>query len=224
LSSSLSESLSSFFNSFFYVIISIIFLTLGFSFLSSYGYHKDRTKTGLISGIIGAVFVMLFFNASLVGIFLSIAIIITSVYIIPLSNTYGKEFKKWTRFRVGSNSLGKVFMIINVFVALGIFLSVSLNMGFYQGSFKENLATSLTTMTAVPQGFEDVVNQTTARQETEKFISQAIDNSPFFQIYLRWLPILLAFGVWVVLEFLRTFIFSNIGGIFTYALIRMNKN
>ncbi|MFH0949066.1 MAG: hypothetical protein V1802_01105 [Candidatus Aenigmatarchaeota archaeon] len=203
----------------FTVLLAIVMLVLGFSFLSSYGYYKSNYKIGLISSV-SVVFILFVMNASVASIFLSIAIIISAAYIIPLSNTYGKELKRWIHFRVGSNSVSKILMITNILVALGIFFSVASGLESYQSSFKEEITEMTMGMISVPIESGDVATKEMIKDK----ISDFVENFPMMKTYMQWLPAIVAFEVWVALEFLRAFIFSNIAGLFSYVLIRLQKN
>ena len=63
-----------------------------------------------------------------------------------------------------------------------------------------------------------------ANQDLENAIRQeiqnSVDSSPIFNSYIRWLPVTSAFTIWVLLEFLRGLILSNIGGLFSTAILR----
>ena len=200
------------------VFIAFIFLVLGFAFLCLHGYKSGDYRTGIYSGIFGAVFVVLATGTSLPGIFLAAALIISSAYIVPLSYTYSKELKKWVFFRVGSNAIGKALMIINMLLALGIFLSVASNMSFYGASFRNDIKQSMTdiAMASAPASIPD-------RAALEAKVAESVDSMPIINSYVRWLPILTAVLAWFALEFLRLLL-SNIGGIFTKILFSVSKS
>ncbi|MFH0832543.1 MAG: hypothetical protein V1900_02375 [Candidatus Aenigmatarchaeota archaeon] len=204
-------------NQFYTLLLAMIFVVLGFSFLSSYGFFKDERKIALFSGIC-ILPVLIVFRFSITSILLSAGIIITNIFVMSLSNTYGKELKRWVLFRVGSNSIGKALMIINIMIAVGVFLSLLYNLSYYQNNFKSDLSSTLEKIVAesVPFG------QQLPKEEISKQITAAIDNMPLFDAYIRWLPLLTAFGVWAMLEFLRVFL-PLIGGIFTFVMIKLQK-
>jgi len=200
---------------FFSILLAIILLVLFFSFLSSYGYFDINKKLGLAAGLITAVITLIVFP-TITGAFLAISLIVACFYITPLANTYGKEFRKWVKFRVGSNAVGKALLIFNVLLALGIFFSVLSSSQFYQSSFKNELKSTLTEIALAALPAAGVPND--VKTEVESRVANSVENSPLINAYLRWLPVLSALGVWVILEFLRNIIFSNIGGLFNYVL------
>jgi hypothetical protein len=215
-----------FLNPFAYIFLSIIFLVLGFAFLSSYGYYNTNKKIGLICGIIGAVFTITFLNFSIISIFLAASIIIGCVYVIPLSNTYAKELKKWVLFRTGSHSISKILCIANILVVIGIFLAILLNLSFYENSFKSDITETMTNvaMSSIPETqvmLYDAAAKNTLEQELKKQIENTINDSPIFNAYINWLPATSAFSIWVLLEFLRGLVFSNIGGLFSSGILRI---
>jgi hypothetical protein len=67
--------------------------------------------------------------------------------------------------------------------------------------------------------FDETMKQK-LEQELKEKIETSVDESPIFNAYIRWLPAISAFTIWVLLEFLRGLIFSNIGGAFTTGLLR----
>ena len=199
-------------------LLAFVFLVAGFAFLSSYGFIKSYSRLGLTSIVI-AVLIIILFSFSLLSIFLSAAIIISSVYIIPLSNTYGKELKRWIFFRTGSHSISKALLITNILITMAVFSTISISLDYYQQSFKEDLSNTMTSMIAssfseeIPSDLSEEVNQSIA----------SLFESPMIGAYIRWLPVLTSVLVFFVLEFFRSLIFSNIGGFFTDILIRINR-
>jgi len=203
------------------IFLALMLLTLGFAFLTVYGFFKGdnkekNLKVGLASGAIGSIMLLFILGFSFISIFLAVALIICCIYIIPLANAYGNELKRWVFFRVGAHSINKVLLIVNVLLVLGIFFSVLFNINFYQESFKHGVTSLIKEMTIgsvsspVGEVFESELNST-------------VENVPLIEAYMRWLPVLTAFGVWIVLEFLRGLVLSNIGGLFTSLMIRIEK-
>jgi hypothetical protein len=219
---STTDSLAVLLSQFVGIFISFLFLVLGFVFLSTYGFFiKDsRFKdislwVGFITGIISFIIFSIIFH-SVMSIFLSVAVLISSIYIIPLANTYGKELKKWIFFRVGSHSVSKVLLIINLLIALGIFISVLANQQFYKQSFENEITDIAASM--IPQ-----TNNSIIKEEIGKQISASLQKSPIFESYFRWLPVISALGIWVIFEFLRGLIFSNFAGLFSTIMIRLKN-
>jgi len=200
-------------------LLAFVFLVAGFAFLSSYGFIKSYSKIGLISIVIAAL-ILILFNFSIPSIFLSVAIVTSSVYIIPLANTYGKELRRWVFFRTGSHSISKTLLVTNILITIAVFSTVSISLDYYEQSFKEDLSNTMTSMLAssfseeVPPALSEEMNQS---------IAALFEDSPIITAYIRWLPVLTAFILFFVLEFFRSLIFSNVGGFFTDILIRVNK-
>jgi len=152
--------------------LALIFLVLGFMVLVGYAISiKDKRKSqkyvGIVSGIAGAVIFLFMFKFTITSLFLAVSVIISSVYIIPLSRTYEQELKRWKLFRIGSNSSGKVLLIFNVLVSVGILVAISMNMSYYENSFLNGFSSTVKTIS---------VQQSTALADTyiESYRSSAI--------------------------------------------------
>lgn len=194
---------------FFPIFLSLVFLSLAFDVLTSYGFYKNDSRTGAIAGIIGALVYIVMFGFTITSAAFAVGVFVASYYIVPLSNTYGQELKKWVRYRTGSNSVGNALFVFNIILALGIFIAVMANLALYQESFKQDFSESIMAAVGDVQGI-DVSAQ----------IERALDESPLFASYFRWLPVFTGFGVWIVLEFLRSVILSNISGAAARFIIR----
>jgi len=102
---------------------------------------------------------------------------------------------------------------------MAVFSTISISLDYYQQSFKEDLSNTMTSMIAssfseeIPSDLSEEVNQSIA----------SLFESPMIGAYIRWLPVLTSVLVFFVLEFFRSLIFSNIGGLFTDIIIRVNK-
>jgi len=225
---STTASLAAVLSEFIGLFISFLFLSLGFVFLSTYGFFiKDSKESrfkdinfwvGFITGIIALIIFLTLFT-SMVSIFLSVAVLISCIYIIPLANTYGKELKKWIFFRVGSHSVNKALLIINLLIALGIFVVVLSNQQYYKQSFQDDMTNVVTSM--IPNN--TMTDNTAIKEQLSLQIKNALQSSPIFESYFRWLPVISALGIWVVLEFLRGLIFSNFAGLFSTIMIRLKN-
>jgi hypothetical protein len=197
--SSVMSSVASLLSPFYGVFAGLVFLTLGFSFLSSYGFFSTRSRMPYISPFIGSAAVLMLLGASIMGIFISVAMIVSSFYIIPLSNTYGKEFKRWVFFRTGSNSTGKVLMILNIIIFAAVLLSALSAAQAYQEEFKKGIADSLVMLAPdaqLPDEFRDVVNKEIIEEQAKKVIRETVDSSPVVASMARWLPILISISAW----------------------------
>ncbi len=204
-------------------LIALLFLVLGFAFLSSFGFCSEKKSIAVFAGIVGAVAAVALFKFTPLSLMVAVAIIVSSLYIVSMSNVYAKELKKWVFFRTGSSSISKAFMIFNIFVFIGIVLTVYGSLPAYQSSFKESFVESVVSVVPQNMGQVDNIDPEIARQQIRNYVESTVDSSPLLNSFLRWLPILVGFSAWIILEFLRAFIFSNIGGLFTSLLIRINK-
>jgi len=198
------------------IIIALVLLVVSLSFASSYGYFSGETKTGLILGVICAVLTAAFFQ-TLMGLFMALSAFVAFVYVIPLSNTYGKELKKWVKYRVGSNAVGKAFLIINILLAVGILISVLAGLSYYRTSFQTELTDTMTQITMASLPVHGVISESVVREK----IAASIADSQLFSAYFRWLPVFSAFSVWIIMEFLRNLVLSNIAGISTSFIVRL---
>jgi hypothetical protein len=205
------------------VFAAFLFLIAGLAFLSSYGYYKNRREISLISSIVGAIVIIVLFNVSIISMFIAAGLIISSVYVMPLANTYSKELKKWILFRTGSNSIGKALLVFNIILAIGIFVAVYANLSVYSTNFKNDMneAVSSVALSSIPD-YQMMTNE--MREKVKAQVENSINNSELFNAYFRWLPATSAISIWIILEFLKGIVFSNIGGIFTKIFIKMEKN
>ena len=205
---------------FVFVATSLVFFTLAMSLMAYHGSKSERKYAGSLSGIAGALISIILFP-TIAGVFLALAFLICSFYAVRFSNMYAKELKKWVRFRIGSNTVGKVFLIANIIIALGVFSSVLLQQSQYESSFKQEIKESVRSLALSLPGAStappEVLNQ---RIEST---ASSLTSSKFFSAYIIWLPISAGFTTWIVLEFLRNLIFANLGGLFTYSLSKVSK-
>jgi hypothetical protein len=217
------ESVGALFAPFVSAIVGFIFLVIGLSFLSSYGYYKNYRNVGLISSVIGSITTIILFNVSIISLFIAAGLIISCIYVIPLANTYSKELKRWVLFRTGSNAIGKALLVFNIILALGIFFAVLANLSIYSNNFKQEMNEDVASiaLASIPD-YQLMTND--MREKIKTQVENSINNSPLFNTYFRWLPATSAVSIWIILEFLKGIVFSNIGGLFTKTFIRMSKN
>jgi hypothetical protein len=216
-------------NVLWYLVLSTVFLTLGYVFLCISGVSSPDFRPGLIVGTIASAVFLIMFNFSMVSLFLSAGMLITCAYIMPLSNTYFLEFKRWKLFRVGSNSIGKVLMILNVLVAVGSFVYLSGQNTQYGEAFKQQLSDTLKQI-SLQQAISNIDKQypfltPDQKQEiidlrTQQIEAQDLTELGFLDTYITWLPLTTAATIWFVLEFLRTFVLSNLAGLFSWLLLK----
>lgn len=196
------------------ILLALVFLTLAFSFLAAYGFYENRKKAGLVLSLIGGAIFFFFLGFTLASLVVAAGIVAAGYMIIPLAYTYGQEFKKWIRFRVGSNAVGRALFLFNLVVALAVFVAVLAGLQAYQAEFRSDMKESISAIIAptLPAGIDP--------RNVDALIDQQISSSPLFAAYARWLPVLSAVGVWFLLEILRLFL-PFAAGAFTSALIRL---
>lgn len=198
------------------LLASLLLLAFGLSLLIYCGYRKD-SQAGKISGVVGAALALVFFPTAL-GLFLAAAVFFSAYLSVKLSNAYGREARRWARFRVGSNASGKALFVFNIIVSAGVFFAVLASQPAYEASFRQELTDAMKSIAFSLPGASllppDVLSQR---------IESAISSSSLFAAYIRWLPVTTAFGTWVMLELLRNVLLANISGLFTGAMIRKQK-
>ena len=209
--------LYAFLSPFYLLFLGLIFFVLGISVLSYHGYTKNSQEPGKLAGIVSAVFALLLFP-TLMGLFIAISVFVCCLYSPKLSSAYSKELKRWVFFRTGSNTTGRVLFVVNIIIFIGIFLTVLINQQTYATQFRQDITDSMKSIAIALPGASsipsDILNQR---------IESAVQTSPLINSYIIWLPVTAAFMAWVVLEFLRNVLLSNIGGVFTYIMLRKSK-
>jgi hypothetical protein len=203
----------------FFVITGLVFLVLAYSFASAYGYYEERKKTGLLLSLVGGIIFFFMIGFTLASAGLALGVFISCFVIMPLANTYGHELRRWIHFRVGSNTISRSLFILNIVIALAVFFSVLFSLASYQIAFRDDLKSAITdsVKSSIPTGIISV-----DASAVDSMISGQVDaslSSPIFTAYFRWLPVISAFSVWAVLEFLRLFL-PYLAGAFTAAIVR----
>lgn len=211
------DALSTALKPFTVVLISLIFFVLAISLMSFYGYKNNNRRVGTIIGLLSAAAAIILFE-TIWGAFLAVAVFVCSFYSAQFSNTYAKELKRWVFFRVGSNTTGKILFITNIIIAFGLFFAVLQSQTTYETMFRQDLTDSMKSIVLAMPG-ASLLPQDTLNQKIES----AISSSPLFPSYIRWLPVMTAFGAWVVLEFLRNVILANLSGVFTFILLKKSE-
>ena len=212
-------SISVFLGYFAGVFIALVFLTLAFSFLASYGFYEDKKKAGLVLSFIGGIIFFFFLGFTLASLIVAAGIVVSGYLIVPMANNYGHEFRKWIHFRVGSNSVSRAHFIFNLAVAAAVFVAVLSGLAFYQAGFKSELKSSISS--AIKPSLPDGIDQESFDVLMDKQVT-ALLASPLFSSYVSWLPVISAFTVWALLEFLRLFT-PFLAGAFTSVIIRLEN-
>ena len=203
-------------NYFLGVTLGLVFLTLSFSFAAIWRTRSHEAKNGMVVSLAGAVISFIIIGVTIASAFLALGIVISYYLVFKLSENYAKELKKWVSFRTGTHSVGRAQFVLNIFVALGIFVAVLSALPSYQSEFRTDLHDSISSIVraSLPPGVD--------QPSIDAQISQQVDSamsSPIFSAYFRWLPVFTALGVWIVLEFYRLFL-PLLAGIFTALMSR----
>ncbi|GEM_PF-5898993 len=201
------------------VFLALAFLTLAFSFLASYGFYENRKKAGLVLSFIGGIIFFFFLGFTLASLLVAVGIVISGYVIVPMANNYGQEFKKWIHFRVGSNTVSRAHFIFNLAVAIAVFVAVLSGLAFYQAEFKSELKSSISAAIkpSLPSGIDEKSFDALMDKQVATLIA-----SPLFSSYISWLPVISAFTVWAILEFLRLFT-PFLAGAFTSLIIKLEN-
>lgn len=203
---------------FAFVVMSLAFLTLAISILAYFGSSGTKSA-GNISGVIGALIAIILFP-TITGIFLAVSIFACSLAA-RFSGMYAKEMKKWVNFRIGSNTAGKTLLIMNIIIALGVFSSILASQAQYEASFRNELKDSVRSLALSLPGASSMPPE--VLNERIESTTASLTGSKFFSAYIIWLPVSSAFTAWIILEFLRNLIFANLGGLFTYLMLKSKR-
>lgn len=164
---SVSEVLFSTFSGILIGVFSFIIFCFSLSLLSVKKLYK--TKYFLIVPIICSGFL---FNFSILFLFFALGLFVSSLYVIPLGETYKKELKKWKKFRVGSNAVSKSLFVLFLFIFLGSFISFSLD-NSYQQLFLNTTVSSITNIVGAEMSNLNI--QTSDSNTTDEYIDQMVE-------------------------------------------------
>lgn len=119
------------------------------------------------------------FNFSILFLFFALGLFISCLYVIPLGETYFQELKKWKHFRVGSNSVGKAFLILFLFIFLGSFIALSTNES-YKNSFYKDMKGSISVLVQneVGNAMENYQDSMMGGQAISDLMVQARNDNP----------------------------------------------
>ncbi len=148
-------------------ILGLIIFCLGLSYLAV--KKLDKLKYFLIIPILCSGFL---FNFSVLFLFFALGLFISSLYVIPLGETYKQELKKWKKFRVGSNAVSKALFVLFLFVFLGSFVSFSVNDSYQQLFLNSTISSISNIFKAETSNFN---NQIISGNFTDKFIDEQMN-------------------------------------------------
>ena len=221
-------------------IIPFIPMALGFAFLTFYGVtFGEDIKLGFFSCLIPSIIGAIYLGPSPTIIFLAIGLMICGVISTQLAAVYSEELKKWKNYRIGSKTVGKLFLIINLMLFFALLLDVTINIenynSLYTNETKElviSIIPDIESGESLQIGSEmlpaeqqeeiasEFANMTEAQRDiinskiNEIFASKKISAMINFSIFL------LPFMVFALLELLRLIILSPISGLVTKAFVK----
>jgi len=120
-------------------VIPFIPIIISLSILSSYGalYGEDK-RLGLSVGLVSVISLFLF-NFSMSAILLTIGIMAACMLATGLGFTHFAELKKWKGYRTGTYTVGRIILIINIFLVVAVFVNASSNIETYTDSYKDRM-------------------------------------------------------------------------------------
>jgi len=144
----------------------LVIFCIGLSFLAV--KKLDKLKYFLLIPILCSGFL---FNFSILYLFFGLGLFVSSLYIIPLGETYKMELKKWKKFRVGSNAISKALFVLFLFVFLGSLISFSVNDSYRQLFFNTSVSSITNIINAEMSNYDNSEGNV-----TNEIINQAIED------------------------------------------------
>jgi hypothetical protein len=216
--------------------LAMVCLGLSMVFLSSYGAvteAKDR-NTHLAAGLVVGVIMLFVFSFSLISFLLFLFCLTAGWFAPAFGDMYYKELTRWKLFRTGAKTAGKMLLIFNVLLAVGVFGSIASNSVVYQEQFKAGFSDMLSSSLGdfektieeqygnLPEAQKaEILEQ--VKHEMQKKVEETMLDSPLFQTYMQWLPLVAALAAWIGLEFLRSLVLGNIAGVFSSVWMRVSE-
>jgi len=156
---------------------------------------------------------------------------------------YLDELKKWKKYRIGERTIGKLFLIINLFLFFALMINVVLQIDSYNSFYKEetkNLVSSLVpelgTGNMTTEGFDllppeqqeairqEYSNITESQKEFVDSKVQEMIESEKISSLINFFIFLMPFTVFALLELLRILVLSTLGGLIsTISLSKIEK-
>ncbi len=193
----------------------LILVYIALAFLSAFGATSEEKRIPLIATIIGFILSLFFFHFSIFAFLFGIGLAVSSYLVTLLANTYYQELGRWRFFRTGARSVASVMIIVNICIALSIYLTFSPQV---EVQMKERLVNQI--LSAMHAQSEEIkiaeqmgVNVTAAMKEK-------IESMSIVQRYTKFMKFFIPLFFWLVLEMLRTFL-SLVSGIVTSILLRI---
>lgn len=215
-------------------IIPLIPITIALSVLVFYAvnFGEDR-KLGLISCLIPSVIGIAIVGPSVTSLLFSIGLVVCGVLSTSLAVMYLEELKKWKKYRIGSRTVSKCFLLINLILFVALLINVFYEIDYYNGIYKEetkefvwdmlsnitlgDMPGELEVMT--PEGQEMVkeqyVNTTEIQREMINTEIEGLFESDTVSVAINFSIFTMPFMVFAILELLRTVVLSPLAGLIT---------
>lgn len=227
-----------------FFVIPFIPITLAFCVLIFYGLHygEDRkfcTIICLVPSAVGAVFVGL----SVTSLMFLLGMIACGFLVSPLAIMYLRELKKWKRYRIGSRTVSKCFLLINLFLFSALFINVFIDQEIYSDIYRQDAEDfviglipevgggglpQIEGMEILPpeqrEQIEEEYSALTAdqRQNVENKVTEMLRSeniSAMISMSLFFMP----FMVFAILEMLRMLVLDPVAGLVTRTIFRKIK-
>lgn len=120
----------------FEFIVPLLPISIGFGLLALYGSNqKEDKKVAVFSILPASIAGILLSGFSPVSVLFYGALLLCSVLVTGYGETYSEELDMWKNFRTGTSSTGKIFLILSVFLTVGLVVNVSSNLEVYKGEY-----------------------------------------------------------------------------------------
>lgn len=197
------------------ILFSMIMLYVAFAFLACYGAIEYEKRIGIIAGVIGFILTLIIFQFSIFSLMFGFSILLSAYIILPLSNTYFQELGRWKFFRTGAKSVSSVMMLINVFIALNMYITISQEE--FSDSVKMQLINNLVETMKQTKEIKAIEAQGI---DITSSLKERIESMELIQNYIKFMPIFIPLLLWLILEMLRNFI-SLLSGLVCSIMLRL---
>lgn len=118
-------------------VVPFIPIAIGFAIPVAYGaLNGEDKRLGLSIGVSGFLS-PLFFNFTVPSILIAVGIVASCLLSTGLGFTFFQELQKWKPYRTGTYSVGRMLLIMNILVALSVFVSATTNLQHYEDVYKQ---------------------------------------------------------------------------------------
>lgn len=216
-------------------------IILAFCVLVFYSLHYGEDKNFcmavcLVSSLSGS----LVSGFSVTSLFLISAMVVCGFVLPPLAIIYLKELKKWKKYRIGSRTVGKCFLLINVFLFFAVFANVYINLEDYNAAYRqeaqelvlnllpkigEGEIPQIEGMELLPPEQQEQMRQEysnltqSQKEEMDQRVNEMFQSgniSSMINISLLFAPLM----VFAILEVARLLVFSPLAGLVTGLIFR----